>query len=114
MWAAYREGIGAFDYNDIDVSLFTHLIYCFFGFNSDGEITFLNEELDVGREFVKHFVELKSKNPNCKMMASLGGGAFGSQPFSAIASTPEGRSTLANNTLDFLNQYGFDGELDSL
>jgi GH18 family chitinase len=106
----WREGEGKYNYNDIDVSLFTHLIYCNFGLSPDGDIIFVNEDLDIGREFIKHFIELKSKNPDCKMLASLAGGDFISQRFSEIASTPEGRSALARNSLDFLNQYDFDGE----
>jgi chitinase len=99
-----------FEHGDIDVSLFTHLIYCSFGVTSNGEITYIDEWLDIGKEFIKHFIELKSKNPNCKMMASVGGWNIDPSLFSQMAATLEGRSAFARNTLNFLNKHEFDGE----
>lgn len=109
-WAAYRPGEGMFEYDNIDVNLFTHLIYCFFGVTPQGEITYLDEWLDIDRGFIKNFIALKSRNPNCKMMASVGGWNVDPILFSKMAATPATRSAFARNTLDLLNRHGFDGE----
>lgn len=109
-WANYRQGDGKFDYTNIDPNIFTHLIYTFFGLSVDGDIKLLDEWLDVELGFIAKFIALKSVNPNCKMLASIGGWNCQPSTFSQMAASPTSRSAFAKNTFDFLKKYGFDGE----
>lgn len=109
-WANYRPGDGKFDYTNINPSIFTHLIYAFFGITVDGDITILDEWLDIELGFIEKFIALKSINPACKMLASVGGWNCSETIFSQMASTSQTRSAFAKNTLDFLKKYGFDGK----
>ncbi|KAM5443139.1 putative chitinase [Microsporum ferrugineum] len=58
---------------------------------------------------------LKDIKPSLQIYISIGGWTFSdnntmTQPvFGNIARSPENREKFANNVLDFLNQYGFDG-----
>lgn len=105
-WSVYRDGVLKFDTSHIDAILFTHLIYCFFAPTSDGEI----EHIDVNVEMISKFRGLKSSNPECKLMAAVGGSDEArSRAFSQMASNPSSREKFARNALKFLNRYGFDG-----
>ena len=46
-WATYRPGNGKFDVETIDPKLCTHLIYCFFGINSNAEVTIVDTWNDI-------------------------------------------------------------------
>lgn len=106
----YRPGDGKFECSNIDPTLFTHLIYTFFGITIEGQITYLDRYLDIDKGNIRNFVGLKSRNPNCKMMASVGGWNCQPATFSQMASTAARRSAFAKNTLEFLKKHGFDGE----
>lgn len=108
-WAAYRQGDGKFEFSNIDPNIFTHLIYTFFGITVDGDITYLDSWLDIDRGFIDGFIALKSVNPNCKMMASVGGWNCEPATFSQLAANPASRTAFAQNTLAFLQKHGFDG-----
>ena len=57
-------------------------------------------------------MNLKSKNPNLKVMLAIGGWKMGTAPFTQIASSASSRNTFAQNALRFLRKHHFDG-LDS-
>lgn len=109
-WANYRSGDGKFDTTNINPKLFTHLIYTFFGITTDGQITYLDKWLDIDLKFIEKFVALKSVNPKCKMMASVGGWNCPPSTFSQMAASPTSRSNFARNTLEFLRKHKFDGK----
>jgi GH18 family chitinase len=46
-WSIYRTGNGKFEVEMIDPNLCTHLIYCFFGINSNAEVTILDSWIDI-------------------------------------------------------------------
>jgi len=48
-WSTYRTGSGNFEVEMIDPNLCTHLIYCFFGINSDAEVTILDSWNDIDK-----------------------------------------------------------------
>ena len=52
---------------------------------------------------------LKRKNPNLKVMLSVGGWNFGSGGFSDMATNPISRANFISTSVTFLRQYGFDG-----
>lgn len=57
----------------------------------------------------KNIVALKKNNPNLKVLLSMGGWNEGSAIYSDVASDPVRRRKLAENVLQFLQQWGFDG-----
>lgn len=52
---------------------------------------------------------LKRKNPNLKVILSVGGWNFGSGGFSDMATNPISRANFISTSVTFLRQYGFDG-----
>lgn len=52
---------------------------------------------------------LKSKNPDLKVLFSLGGWGEGSEVFSHVASDPEKRTVLVDDILDYLQKFDYDG-----
>lgn len=105
-WSVYRQGDLEFNTSHIDAKLFTHLIYCFFAPTSDGEI----EHIDDNVSMIAKFRGLKPSNPECKLMAAVGGyDEARSRAFSQMASNPSSREKFAKNASKFLNRHGFDG-----
>lgn len=89
-WATYRHGNGAFNVEDIDANLCTHLIYTFFGITSAGTVQIIDPYLDLeenwGRGNIKKFNDLKLINPKLKTLAAVGGWNQGSLVFSQVFS----------------------------
>jgi GH18 family chitinase len=85
----------------MDVSKITHLNYAFASINSDHTIKVSNTS-DLNA-----LTALKSKNPNLKVILSIGG--WGMDGFSQAASSSAGRSAFAQSCLNYVNQYGLDG-----
>lgn len=112
-WATYRTGNGAFNVEDIDPNLCTHIIYSFVGLETDGSVKVLDAWLDLedggGRGNIKKFIGLKSKNPNVKLLAAVGGWNEGSAKFSAVAGDAAKRKAFAANAATFCKNHGFDG-----
>ncbi|KAH6867367.1 hypothetical protein B0T10DRAFT_572385 [Thelonectria olida] len=83
---------------EIPVELLTHLFVSFGYINSN----------------LQTIGNVKSRNPNLKIVIALGGWTF-SDPgpwqdkFPSLASTKENRATFINNLLGFLSEYGYDG-----
>jgi chitinase len=53
--------------------------------------------------------DLKAKNPNLKLILSVGGWAEGSTPFSNVAADADKKANMADSTLWYLQTYNFDG-----
>lgn len=69
---------------------------------------------DPSMELVTRFTNLKQNNPGLKTWVSVGGWAFNDpgptqMAFSDMAMTPKSRGTFINETLAFMESYGFDG-----
>jgi chitinase len=69
----------------------------------------------VDSDTLTQIMEMKSHNPNVKMMISLGGWSFNdngtdTQPvYSDMVSTSAKRAQFIDNLFSFLMQYGLDG-----
>ncbi|WP_238881653.1 glycosyl hydrolase family 18 protein [Clostridium sp. YIM B02551] len=87
--------------SSMDVSKLTHINYAFASINSDHTIKVDNTS------DLRTLTSLKSKNPNLKVILSVGG--WGMDGFSQAASTAAGRSAFAQSCLNYVNQYGLDG-----
>ena len=108
-WSHYRTGNGNFEASNIDTSLCTHIGYAFFGLGTDDKIKSLDTWLDDDLKNVANTIALKQKNPNLKVLASIGGWNQGSINYSAMASTAARRATFISSVIELLLKYGFDG-----
>ncbi|CAF4237465.1 unnamed protein product, partial [Adineta steineri] len=104
-WSGYRQGEGRFSINDIDPNLCTHIIYSFARIQGNGLAT--TEPNDP--EMYKQMMALKEKNPDLKVMLAVGGWNHPAAPFTQMVSTEQSRAEFAENSYNFLKQYGFDG-----
>lgn len=111
-WSHYRTGAGKFSVGQIDPSLCTHLVYAFAKLEN-GVIAAFDPYLDLednyGLGMYKKVNSLKVAHPHLKTLLAIGGWNEGSEKYSSMASTPEGRQRFAQSVLGFLNKYGFDG-----
>ncbi|XP_055837885.1 acidic mammalian chitinase [Episyrphus balteatus] len=112
-WATYRHSFGKFDASHIDPTLCTHIMYAFFGIELDGQIRIIDPYLDLqdnwGRGNIKKFIQLKSKNPELKVLAAVGGWNEGSLKFSEVANDPIKRNRFVTSAVDFVKEHNFDG-----
>ena len=108
-WATYRVGAAQFHVSDINANLCTHVIYSFFGVTVNGEITHLDNWLDIGRGNIREFMSLRQQNPQIVLMAAVGGYNFGSETFSMLARNPIARTNFARNAVNFMRLHGFNG-----
>jgi chitinase len=101
-YETWNEGI--FGPDDIDVNICTHINYAFMGINEDGSL-----RLDGSDSMLKRLGGLKSKNPDLKLILSVGGWNEGSTPFSNVAADADKKANMADSTLWYLQTYNFDG-----
>lgn len=115
--------------SDLDISQITHINYAFSDLcwkkvgstpracqNEDiplqsdyvhnGEMIIGDPEVDFDN--FRAFAEIKDRNPQLKLMISVGGWSW-SNHFSNMAATEITRRTFANSVVKFLREYGFDG-----
>jgi chitinase len=116
-WARYRPGIGAFDIDQIDPFLCTHLI---FGFVELNNVTWEIAPHDPWNElcpdeeggnycaFVR-FNQLRDQNPDLKTLLAIGGWNEGSEKYSDMAADPNKRASFIRSVPPFLRKYGFQG-----
>ncbi len=102
---------GTMNPSEIPVQLLTHLNVAFGYISQDFHVTNMD---GIPSTMYSAAANLKSKNPNLKVMIALGGWSFNDpgpwrSVFPTLASTPENRATFINNLLGFLSEYGYDG-----
>lgn len=125
-WTIYRPDNGKYTALDVDPNLCTHILYAFVGLGEDGSVRVLDdwELTGLGKSIhlwffpcfncwsvdeMNHLMSLKEKNPNLKIILSMGGWNEGSQKYSAVAASPGLRQAMVQSVLAFVDQYGFDG-----
>ncbi len=110
MVVAYVAGYRDFDFTTIDVSGITHINYAFANIR-DGEAIFDTTKID-GKRLTPKDIEalnsLKSKNPNLKVLVSVGGWSW-SKGFSDAALTEKSRLKFAKSCAVFVDKYKLDG-----
>lgn len=108
-WSIYRPGLAKFTPDNIDPFLCTHLVYAFAGMNKDYELKPFDSYNDVQLGNYKKFTNLKTYNPNLKVMIAVGGWNEGSKRFSKMVESSSGRLRFVRGALSFLRKHGFDG-----
>lgn len=113
-WSHWRTSIGRLPATDINPFLCTHLIYSFLRIDADNFSVSSNDpylDLEGGTQVGAYnkFLALKHKNPELKVMISVGGWDAGSQVFSNMSLTPSSRKIFIRSLLQFLDKYPFDG-----
>ncbi len=100
---AYYTGNGE-TIQQYPVEKLTHIIFSFLKIQND-TLTFHNENQ---RKTLQQLVQLKSKNPQLKIMVSIGGWG-GCAPCSELFSSAAHRNTFAKTTVALFRQYNIDG-----
>lgn len=110
MVVAYVAGYRDFDFTSVDVSGITHINYAF-GNIRDGEAVFDTTKIDgkvLTTEDIVKLNGLKAKNPNLKVLVSIGGWTW-SKGFSDAALNEESRLKFAKSCAVFVDKYNLDG-----
>src|ERR1039458_1356695 len=94
---------------EIPANLLTHLNVAFAYITADFQLTNMD---GVSTEIYQNVGNVKSKNPDIKLIISVGGWSFtdpGStqEIFTNMASTATNRGTFIMNVLSWLGQYGY-------
>lgn len=119
-WASYREGRSL---SSTATAKLTHLVYAYCKLDDDGRILAddsfsalqQNQTASDGTLLTGNFNafrDLKSHNPNLKIMLSIGGWNL-STNFSDVAADIVKREHFVTSAIEHLDKYGFDGyEID--
>lgn len=112
LFAALRNGTGTFTVKDSDTEHCTHIVYSFMSLNyQTSEIASYSYRIDhqVGGGQLKELKLLKEKNPNLKVLASVGGYCVGSRRFSELARSHTRRAAFINSLIQFVRKWELDG-----
>ncbi|HAE91599.1 glycoside hydrolase family 18 protein [Tissierella praeacuta] len=101
-WSAYS----GFTPDKVDATKLTHINYGFANISEDLKVILGDSYIDPSN--IKKLNELKKTNPKLKILISIGGWTW-SDKFSDVALTDKSRNNFANNCVDFIKKYGFDG-----
>ncbi|MBS9766250.1 MAG: glycoside hydrolase family 18 protein [Flavobacteriaceae bacterium] len=107
---AYVAGYRDFDFSTIDAERITHINYAFANV-IDGKVQFDTTNIDntsLKSSDLKILQQLKSKNPDLKILVSVGGWTW-SGNFSDASLTEESRKKFAESCAIFVEKYGLDG-----
>ncbi|BFZ03280.1 hypothetical protein BsWGS_06318 [Bradybaena similaris] len=111
-WAQYRQEPAKFLPENIDPQLCTHIHYAFAKLNSSSELApyeWNDESTPWSVGMYERVTNLKKKNPQLKILLSLGGWNMASAPFSIMVATEENRQRFIQTGIKFLRQWKFDG-----
>ncbi|KAJ8871793.1 hypothetical protein PR048_028133 [Dryococelus australis] len=112
-WATYRPGNGKFEAENIQPDLCTHLVYAFVGISTSGQVVLLDEYNDIADNYGKNAMgrcqNLKTSNPNLKVLVAIGGWNEGSVKYSIVVNNDTLRATFVDSIVNFTVSYGFDG-----
>ncbi|KAK9055157.1 hypothetical protein SSX86_026239 [Deinandra increscens subsp. villosa] len=104
-WPTWAQA--SFPPANIDTSLVTHVYYAFLAPNQN---TFQFEIDATTASALNSFTTtLHKKSPPVKTLFSIGGGSFGTEIFSNMASSPASRGRFINSTIQVARRFNFDG-----
>jgi len=108
-WSQYRQGIGKFLPENIDVTLCSHINYAFAKINLQ---TLQIQEYEWNDDQMIGRVDaLKQQNPSLKTIISVGGWTHDQyqQRFSKMVANKATRKTFIDSAILFLKKYNFNG-----
>ena len=106
-WAQYRTG-AKFLTKHIPPELCTHINYAFADVTDDGSNVVTQQWND--ETLYKEIMNIRDhQNPKLKVVLSVGGWTHGTGGFHFAAKTDSSRRTFAQNALNFVRKYDFDG-----
>ncbi|XP_044746621.1 chitotriosidase-1-like [Coccinella septempunctata] len=109
-WTVYRPGNGKYNVSNLPADLCTHVNYGFVGLQEwDGSLSILDDWEANGLYELDHLKALRVKNPDLKLVVSMGGWNEGSEKYSHVAADPKLRKNMVDSVLEFLDKYEFDG-----
>ena len=113
-WAHWRQqGSGKFTVDDIDPSICTHLIYAFVALNPETyTVKVFDPYLDITLKNFEKFTNLKSANPDLKVLVALGGwtdSQGNKKAYKTLFATQSLRTKFIEDALNFLETHNFDG-----
>jgi len=119
-WTYARDAKCRYTVEDIDPMLFTHLNFAFARVDGGDQAnpTFKLAPFDAKADLgpngqYARFTALRKKNPNLKLLLSVGGWTHSDPPyswiFSAMAETPARRKQFIDSAVKYLRENGFDG-----
>lgn len=103
-WASGRPSPGNMVPEDLDPCLCTHVLYSFVPM-ANNALNPTGQDLD----YFKRMSAWKAKNPNIKVLMSVGGWNEGSTNFNSISSTDANRQTFCQSVIKYCRQYNLDG-----
>jgi len=83
---------------------YTHINYAFASF--DGNTGNFG---DLDANFVKRVMDMKKRNKDLSVMASLGGGSFSSGPWTKLMNNNNAKNKFFGSVKAWLDKYNFDG-----
>eukprot|EP01117_Protostelium_nocturnum_P019732 TRINITY_DN8623_c0_g1_i1.p1 TRINITY_DN8623_c0_g1~~TRINITY_DN8623_c0_g1_i1.p1 ORF type:complete len:205 (+),score=41.89 TRINITY_DN8623_c0_g1_i1:151-765(+) len=101
-----NEKTCSFSYDDLDVSKLTHLVIAFANFDSNFNVVPWQDDDTTG--YYGQTVTVKSRNPNLKILISIGG-AGSSSPFPSMVSSSTNINKFVKSAFDFVRKWGWDG-----
>ncbi|CAJ0963519.1 unnamed protein product, partial [Mesorhabditis belari] len=112
-WSQHKTGRARFSPNDYIPGICTHLFYAFSKFDTNFKVGALEEnDLDLlngDRGQYKLLNDLKKKQPDLKILLSIGGAAFGTKLFEAMTSTRANREIFIASAISWVREHSFDG-----
>ncbi|MCF7567838.1 glycoside hydrolase family 18 protein [Sabulilitoribacter arenilitoris] len=103
-YVAGYEDYDPFDPSSVDANKLTHINYAFANI-VEGKPKF---ELELDSIKIPKVIALKKKNPNLKVLYSIGGWVW-SDKFSHTAAYPDARKKFAKGCVKLMKKHGFDG-----
>ncbi|KAI6174674.1 Cht7 [Aphelenchoides bicaudatus] len=109
-WAQHLKGAGKFNIAQNYIpGICTHIFYAFASVDDTFNLKPTdNLDLDPNAGYAQLKL-LKQNDSQLKTLISVGGGGFKGKIFAQIASDPKNLQTFAQNTVNYMQQYGFDG-----
>lgn len=105
-WVHWRKGDGHMEPNEIDAQLCTHIVYAYFGIDSNThELKWLDPYLSKDLHDLEKFVKAKGSS---KALIAIGGASMSDQ-FALTAGNDQYRDAIARSVVSFCAQYQFDG-----
>ncbi|CAG2116667.1 unnamed protein product, partial [Medioppia subpectinata] len=106
-WRLYESGDNKHTPENIDPTLCTHLHYAFHVMDEQNNV--LKDSDGPQPDIYRRLQELKKKNPELKIIPSLGGGGQPDAPYSRLVNDAGRRAQFIKNTIAYIHKYKWDG-----